>query len=244
MDDNIPFAIAFLLGLGSSFHCIGMCGGIISALSLSLPVQTRNQPLQLLTLVCAYNVGRIGSYSLAGGLIGYFAYLSPLSSSGSFIYLIIQCLASAFLVGLGLHIAGWFPQMKKIEAAGLILWKYLQPFGKRFVPANNIPKAVMAGAVWGWLPCGLVYSVLLWTLSSMDPLKGALYMFMFGLGTLPSMISAGLASNAIMLMSAQAKLRTAAGIFIIVLGLASPFLNISSLTHSGGSSPSTGASHH
>lgn len=244
MADNISFLLAFLLGLSSSFHCIGMCGGIISALSLSLPAQTKGQPLRLFGLLCAYNIGRIGSYSLAGGIVGYLAYLSPLSAISNSAYIILQCLAAAFLVGLGMHIAGWFPQMKKLESAGLLLWKYLQPLGRRFIPANTIPRAIMVGMVWGWLPCGLVYSVLLWTLSSTDPLKGALYMFMFGLGTLPSMLSTGLASNAIVRISGLIKLRTAAGILIIILGLASPFLQISMMNYSGQAAHSTGHAHH
>lgn len=244
MADNISFLLAFLLGLSSSFHCTAMCGGIISALSLSLSAQTKGQPLRLFGLLCAYNVGRIGSYSLAGGIVGYLAYLSPLSAINSSAYIILQCLAATFLVGLGLHIAGWFPQMKKLESAGLLLWKYLQPLGRHFIPANTIPRAIMVGMVWGWLPCGLVYSVLLWTLSSFDPLKGALYMFMFGLGTLPSMLSTGLASNVVILISAQIKFRTAAGILIIILGLLSPFLHISMLNLSGDGADSGNHSHH
>ena len=244
MSDNISFLLAFLLGLSSSFHCIGMCGGIISALSLSLPAQTKNQPLRLFSLLCAYNMGRIGSYSLAGGIVGYLAYLSPLSVISSSAYIILQCLAAAFLVSLGLHIAGWFPQMKKLESAGLLLWKHLQPLGRRFIPANTIPRAILVGVVWGWLPCGLVYSVLLWTLSSIDPFKGAMYMFMFGLGTLPSMLSTGLASNLVIKMSAQIKLRTAAGILIIILGLLSPFLHINMLNLSEDGADSSSHSHH
>ncbi len=244
MQDNISFTLAFLLGLSSSFHCIAMCGGIISALSLSLPAQTRRRPWRLFSLVFAYNLGRIASYALAGGLVGYLAYLSPLSSASSIAYLIMQWMASAFLVGLGLHIAGWFPQMKKIESIGLFLWKYLQPLGRRFIPANTIPRSIMAGIVWGWLPCGLVYSVLLWTLSSIDPVKGAIYMAMFGLGTLPSMLTAGLASNVIMKFSSLIKMRVMAGLLIIILGLLSPFLEFVFMNHSAEASQSTEHSHH
>jgi uncharacterized protein len=244
MHDNISYSLVFLLGISSSFHCIGMCGGIISALSLSLPAQARSQPIRLFSLVCGYNLGRIASYSLAGGIVGYIAYLSPLSSASNTAYVIMQCLASAFLVALGLHIAGWFPQMKLIEALGLHVWRHIQPLGKRFIPVESMPSAIMLGMVWGWLPCGLVYSVLLWTISSVDPVKGAIYMFIFGLGTLPSMLSTALASNAIMKISKMAKYRLLAGVLIIILGLASPFLQLSMLEKSGDAPHSMEHSHH
>ncbi len=244
MHDNITFALAFLLGLSSSLHCIGMCGGIINALSMSLSQQTESRPLRLFILICAYNFGRIGSYSLAGAVVGYLAYLSPLSSMSNSAYIILQSAAAAFLVALGLHVAGWFPQVKKIEAAGLYLWKYLQPLGKRFIPANTIPRAIMVGMVWGWLPCGLVYSVLLWTLSSIDAFKGAMYMFMFGLGTLPSMVATGLVGSSIMKISSQLKFRKIAGLLIILLGLTSPFLQFTLFDSTEEGSQSTEHSHH
>ena len=244
MHDNISFTLAFILGLSSSFHCIAMCGGIISALSLSLPAETRNKPLQLASLVCAYNFGRITSYSIAGGIVGFLAYLSPLSTMTSSAYLVFQLVAAGFLVALGLHIAGWLPQMKRIESIGLSLWKYLQPVGKHFIPANTIPRSVMIGMIWGWLPCGLVYSVLLWTISSSDPVKGALYMFIFGLGTLPSMLLSALTSNAILKVSTFKKLRIFAGLTIITLGLASATIQFGVMNHSGGKPDATEHSHH
>jgi sulfite exporter TauE/SafE len=244
MLENISISLAFLLGISSSFHCIGMCGGIISALSLSLPAETRGQPIRLFGLICAYNFGRITSYTIAGGLAGYLVYLSPVSSMTSAAYLAFQILATGFLIALGLHIAGWLPQMKKIEMIGLLLWKYLQPLGRRFIPANTIPRSLMIGLIWGWLPCGLVYSVLLWTLSSADPIKGASYMFMFGLGTLPSMIITALFSDSIIRASSFTKLRKFAGVLIIMLGLTTAYIQFGLMDHSTESSDARGHSHH
>jgi uncharacterized protein len=244
MHDNISITLAFILGLSSSFHCIAMCGGIISALSLSLPAETRSKPMQLASLVCAYNFGRLASYSIAGGIVGYLAYLSPLSTMSNSAYLIFQLIAAGFLVALGLHIAGWLPQLKKVESMGLHLWKYLQPIGKHFIPANTIPRSVMIGMIWGWLPCGLVYSVLLWTISSSDPVKGALYMFMFGLGTLPSMILSALTSNIFLKVSSLKKLKVFAGIMIIVLGLASVTIQFGFMDHTADNANPSEHSHH
>jgi sulfite exporter TauE/SafE len=98
--------------------------------------------------------------------------------------------------------------------------------------------------IWGWLPCGLVYSVLLWTLSSVDALKGGMYMFMFGLGTLPSMLFTGMASNAIIKISSLKSLRITAGLLIIFLGLASVILQLGVMNHADENTPSMKHSHH
>jgi uncharacterized protein len=110
MNDSISITLALLLGLGSSFHCLAMCGGIISALSLGLSAEIRSHPVRIFKLSCAYNAGRISSYTVAGGIAGYLAYLSPLSTETSTAYIIFQSFATAFLIALGLHIAGCLPQ--------------------------------------------------------------------------------------------------------------------------------------
>ncbi len=223
---------------------MAMCGGIINALTLSLSAEIRNQSLRFFSLICAYNLGRISSYTLMGALVGYLSYLSPLSSVNSLPYVFMQYLASIFLIGLGLHVAGWFPQMKKIESVGMYIWKYLRVFAGNFVPANTISRSIMAGLIWGWLPCGMVYAVLLWTLSSVSPANGAIYMLMFGLGTLPSMIFMGLASNAITTILSLKRLRVTTGLIIILLGLASPVLKLGLVDNSGSATNNDQHSYH
>ena len=118
MNTSLSITVAFILGLGSSLHCIGMCGGIISALSLSIPSSLRDKTPACLLIVSAFNIGRIGSYTLAGLLVGILVHLSPASGNNSLPHLVIQVLASALLLAIGLHLTGGFPQLKKIESLG------------------------------------------------------------------------------------------------------------------------------
>jgi len=231
MDMDLSIGVAFVLGIGSSIHCVGMCGGIVSALSLGLPEKTRKSTLSHFMLVCSYNAGRIISYTIAGLVVGTIGYVSPLSSSGGRMYVVLQFLAFLFLAALGLHIAGYLPQLKKIETIGLRVWNLIRPLGKHVIPADTVARAIVAGSIWGWLPCGLVYAVLVWTLASVHPWEGALYMFVFGLGTLPSMVTTGLASNAFA-RAAGGSLRRLCGLVIITLGLLAFVMNIGMGEHS------------
>ncbi len=114
--------------------------------------------------------------------------------------------------------------MKKIEYAGMKFWQLIQPMSKHFIPVTTLPKALMVGALWGWLPCALVYSVLLWSATSGSAVKGALYMLFFGLGTLPSMVMTGIAGDKLFNVLRRQTLRATAGAIIILLGLASLYL--------------------
>ncbi len=221
MDTNsqLTLAAAFLIGLGSSFHCLGMCGGIVSALSLSLPDTARSSSSRLLLLMSAFNFGRIASYSVIGGLFGFFVTLLPLSGGNSFLYFVLQALAATFLICLGIHVSGYLPGLKKIESIGLRLWSYIQPLGKRFIPVTTAEKAFTLGAIWGWLPCGLVYSVLLWASTANSPLLSALYMLMFGLGTMPALLITGFSGGKVLTLASSVKLRKIAGAIIVMIGL-------------------------
>ena len=213
-----------MLGLGSSFHCLGMCGGIISALSLGLPDNVRTNKRRSFFLISSYNLGRIGSYSLLGVASGFLASLAPSTENPAVWHFIVQCIASVFLICLGLHISGYLPQLKRIELLGLRVWAYIRPLGKRFLPTTTIPRALALGAIWGWLPCGLVYSALLWAVTANSPWLSAFYMFMFGLGTLPAMLISGLAGSSLLGFANSIYLKRLAGSVIVILGLSLLYL--------------------
>jgi uncharacterized protein len=126
----------------------------------------------------------------------------------------------------------------------MFLWKYLQPIGKRFIPADTLPRCFIVGMIWGWLPCGLVYSVLLWTLSSADPGMGMLYMFTFGIGTLPSMLLMSVGSNLVVKVAATKNMKIATGLLIIILALASAYVQLGGMHHSSENSEPMNHSHH
>lgn len=229
MELNYP--IAFTLGLFSTVHCLGMCGGIITALSLGLPEDIRQNRIWFTTLVCAYNLGRVLSYTVAGALAGIFGHIILSLIQNSTGHYILRILAGLILVLLGLHIAGWTPALKRIEGMGNRVWRVIRPIGGYFLPVDSVPKALLMGCIWGWLPCGMVYSVLLWSAASVDPVVATLCMLSFGLGTLPGMISAGLLSNSLQRLFARANIRKIFAVIIICFGIASPWIHFNQTMH-------------
>ena len=233
---ELDLLAAFTLGLFSTVHCLGMCGGIITALSLGLPDKLQQDKRRFAALICCYNLGRVLSYSLAGALAGVFGLLLLDLIGNDIGHYALRLLAGLMLVLIGLHIGGWISALRKLEGVGNKLWQLIRPIGRWFLPVDNLYKALLMGSLWGWLPCGLVYSVLLWSATSGDPVSGTLTMFCFGLGTLPGMITAGLFSNSLQQLALRANIRKIFATVIIVFGLISPWLNVSHQAHETSSS--------
>lgn len=230
MPAELSYLAALLIGLLSTFHCWGMCGGIIGALSLAIPAPVRRSRLRELLMLVCYNLGRIGSYGIAGLLMASAGFLLG-AAAGTAGHFVLRALSGLILVLLGLHIAGWFRGLELVEKAGGRIWRLLQPLGRPFLPMDHPYKAVVIGAIWGWLPCGLVYSVLLWAAASADPVSGATYMLAFGLGTLPGMLAAGWFAGRLPASRHLPLLRKAAGVVLVLLGLAvlfAPYLSAGS----------------
>jgi len=211
---------AFILGLFSTVHCLGMCGGIIGALSLSLPERVRLHRGRLLAFITTYNIGRILSYSFAGMIVGYIgaeaAAYTDMSDGPS----LLRHTGAVMMIAIGLYLVGWFPQLTKVERIGKPLWNILQPIGRRLVPVNKLPKALLYGLIWGWLPCGMVYFVLVWALTSGSATQGAMTMAAFGLGTLPSLLAAGLAASWLKRFTQSQLTRQLVGAAVIVMAIA------------------------
>ena len=110
-----------------------------------------------------------------------------------------------------------------VETVGRPLWRVLEPLGRRMLPVDTLPKAALFGVIWGWLPCGLVYAAVIYSVTTGSALNGALFMLSFGLGTLPSMVTTGMLSGWILRMTRQPGVRTTMGVLIIVLALLTIF---------------------
>ncbi|SFT85947.1 sulfite exporter TauE/SafE family protein [Pseudomonas marincola] len=205
-------ASALILGLLGGGHCLGMCGGLMGALTLAIPPEQRGKRLQLLI---AYNAGRIFSYTCAGLIIGL-AGFAVANSPGA---MILRVIAACLLIAMGLYLAGIWSGLTRIEALGRGLWRYIQPLTKRFMPVTSLPRAVILGALWGWLPCGLVYSTLLWAASQGNALDSAALMLAFGLGTIPVLLATGLAAERLNGFLRNRGVRIAAGIMVMLFGL-------------------------
>lgn len=191
-----------------------MCGGIVSALSLQGP-----QGRAAISIHLAYNAGRIASYAFAGALVGVLGQLigSLLPWQRGLYFL-----ASLMLVAMGLYLIGFTQGLAWIERGGQMLWRRIQPITARFLPVRGPKQALSLGLLWGWLPCGLVYSALTTALASGSAVQGTLLMLAFGLGTLPNLLLAGLLMMRFRRFAQARATRVIAGLLVLgygVLGL-------------------------
>ncbi|WP_247268344.1 sulfite exporter TauE/SafE family protein [Pseudomonas sp. YL2] len=203
---------ALILGLLGGGHCLGMCGGLMGALTLAIPKEQRSRRFRLLL---AYNLGRILSYATAGLLIG----LAGWAVANSPAAMVMRILAGLLLIAMGLYLAGWWSGLTRIESLGRGLWRYIQPVANRLLPVSTLPRALLLGALWGWLPCGLVYSTLLWSASQGNALDSALLMLAFGLGTWPVLLATGLAAERVTALLRKRSVRMAGGLLVILFGI-------------------------
>lgn len=191
MLSDIGFLSALLVGFFGGVHCVGMCGGIVGALTFGLPESLRNRPAGAWPFHFAYNLGRISSYTLAGALAGGLGagllQLTELRQAQQ----LLQIVAALFMAALGLYLGGWWSGLRHVERLGGGVWRRIEPLGRGLLPVATPTRAFLLGLVWGWLPCGLVYSVLIWALAAGGALQGAQLMFAFGLGTLPNLLLMG-----------------------------------------------------
>lgn len=213
MLDLAPLLVsAVILGLLGGGHCLGMCGGLMSALTFAIPKEQRSRRFKLLL---AYNVGRILSYALAGLLLGLAGW-AVANSPGA---MAMRIVAGLLLIVMGLYLAGWWSGLTRIEGLGRGLWRYLQPIATRLLPVSSLPRALLLGALWGWLPCGLVYSTLIWSASQGSAIDSALLMLAFGVGTWPVLLATGLAAERISALLRKRSVRMAGGLMVILFGL-------------------------
>jgi sulfite exporter TauE/SafE len=191
------------LGLASGVHCVGMCGGIVTAFStirFNPRPQWRRQVL--------FNAGRISTYALAGAAAGSAGWLLSLQNS-------LYLFANVVLILVGLHLAG-FGALLRLERLGGPLWRRLQPLAARASAKGN---PYFAGLLWGWLPCGLVYAALAIAVSGGDAFSGSAAMFAFGLGTLPWLLAAGAAAAQLRRWMSFPAVRLAVGGGVMAFGV-------------------------
>lgn len=227
---EITFITAFFVGLFSTVHCLGMCGGIVGALTFSLPEHIRSNRWRLIPYVSAYNIGRITSYSLAGALAGGLGG-NILGLFPTYGHLVLQLTASILMIGIGLYLAGWFPSFVRIEHIGKPIWKKLEPISQKLIPVKSPGHAYLFGLVWGWLPCGLVYTALIWSATASSAKDGALLMLAFGAGTLPAVMIAGILTGWFTRLIRTSYIRPIIGLIIITMALITGYLALLHSTH-------------
>ncbi len=206
---------AFVMGLLGGTHCVGMCGGLSSAFTYALPEASR-RGIALVGWQLLYNAGRLLTYMLLGLLAGIL--LSGLQDLGS-VGTAIRWFAGLFMMLLGAYLAGWFQALAALERLGGPLWRWMAPLRQRLLPIRHPAQAVAAGMLWGFLPCGLVYSAMALAITRAEPLQSALVMLAFGLGTLPTLLATGTASAQLRRVLQRPGTRQTAGALVILFGL-------------------------
>jgi len=212
---SIDYLSAFVIGLLGSGHCIGMCGGITTMLTSAIAPQKNSQ--KQLKLVSAYHFGRIFSYALIGAIVGFSSSIAAKNIGLPLGFM--RIVAAIFLILLGLYLGQWLMWLSKVESVGKIVWRHLSPISKKFIPVKNAKQALALGALWGWLPCGLIYSTLTWSLASGNAISGALIMASFGLGTLPALLSISLGTFGVKSLLTNVKFKKIMAIVIIIYGI-------------------------
>ncbi|MES2537080.1 MAG: sulfite exporter TauE/SafE family protein [Pseudomonadota bacterium] len=230
--DGINLVPVFLVGLLGSVHCIGMCGGIVAAFSAA-PAPQRNFPVAVAAYrapalgavdgalrVLSYNTGRIASYVMAGAIAGGIAGGARALTGISTLQVGGYWLANLMLVALGLYLMDVWRGLARLEAAGHVVWRHIAPLMKPLLPMDSPLKALALGGIWGWLPCGMVYSVLLTAIMSGSALSGAAVMLAFGLGTLPMLLAMGLLGTHMKGWARRRSVRVAGGLLVLAFGIA------------------------
>jgi uncharacterized protein len=219
--ETLSLWAALVAGLAGSGHCLAMCGGIAGALAMRGKHAATGGVGPRLSLALAYNVSRVASYTLAGAIAGLLGQALVRTVDVASLSLVLRVAAGGVMVAAaGRLLFGW-RLLDPLEAAGSRLWRTLLPWasGRKGSPREGVPGAIALGLAWGWLPCGLTYSMLLLAATTADVVQGGLVMAAFGIGTLPAMVSATVAfDRAARALASRATLRTAAGSLLLAFG--------------------------
>ena len=207
--DPTVLSTAFLAGLLGSGHCFGMCGGIAAGLGAMSRGRGVMPALQ-------FNLARLASYAMLGLIsAGILGGLSGIAQAGRW----LRLLTALMIFMIGLRFLFNFRGLELIERGGAGLWKKIMPIALRAGERQDWLGRVTLGLCWGFLPCGLVYTVLLTAASTGNPAGGALTMFVFGAGTLPAMVGLTIAAPALSAFLEDRAVRKVIGFALIVLAL-------------------------
>jgi hypothetical protein len=215
---ELAWVSAFLVGFLGSTHCIGMCGGIVGALTLGAKRDPVAGAWSQLSYLVAYNVGRIATYAAIGAALGFIGAQVFQATPSAGAQLIARWISGGFMVALGLYLSGWWTGIAALERLGGGIWRRIEPFGRRLLPVNHPGKAFLIGLIWGWLPCGMVYAAAAWSLSAGSGANGAVLMAAFGLGTMPMLFVLGATARWLGAAVRRPAVRRTAGVLVLLLG--------------------------
>ncbi len=205
---SIVLSTAFL----GSGHCLGMCGPVVAAFSLSGRDRRRGFVFHLF-----YNIGRLTTYGIIGVVAGWLGSLLNTTETFSMLSHAILLLTDFIIIGMGMATAGIFTRIRflRLEFPGV-----LQAMTSSAARLQQLPVALSAfpiGMIMGFLPCGFLYAIALAAAGRGDPLEGGLIMLVFGLGTVPSLLLFGSAVQWLTTKARGEMLRWA-GVMVVVMG--------------------------
>jgi sulfite exporter TauE/SafE len=236
------FLPIFLVGLLGGAHCVGMCGGIVSAFSVITPryrtfpaaIEAQSHRVSIIAdgglRVLAFNAGRIASYMLAGAFAGLLGSVPELLQLVT-LQMAGYWLANLMLVALGLTLMNVWHGLTRLEAIAQIAWRRIQPLIRKLLPVTHLWQATALGGLWGWVPCSMVYSVLITALMTGSAVRGALVMLAFGLGTLPLLFIVGVLGTSVQAVLQKKAVRRLAGLLVLMFGLLGLFRAATGLSH-------------
>jgi sulfite exporter TauE/SafE len=189
------YIAAFIAGCAGSAHCFGMCGGMAGALGM----RARNgaaSSLDASLQSVLHNVGRISGYALIGAIGGTFGHSAHWALELTRFESGLRIAAGVLTLLIAIRILSGRNALAPLERLGAKMWLRIRPLAVRSSVNQQWAGSIATGLLWGWLPCGLVYSIALMTLTTRSAAQGAATMIAFGLGTLPAMTAASVALGA------------------------------------------------
>ncbi len=213
---DLTIIAGFVAGFAGSIHCVAMCGGLVGVVSATM----KASPGRALIYWSCYHFGRISSYIIAGmvagGVAGMVADIFAIDRTHD----VGSIIAGIFLIILAGHVAQWWNLLSIVEQAGGRLWQKVVPLFSRYLTPKLHRHAIIGGLLWGWIPCGLVYSTLVVAAASTDAIGGGLTMAAFGIGTLPMLIVMGVVAGQLERFRKISWLRNVFAILLCALGAA------------------------
>jgi uncharacterized protein len=228
--NTISFSAAFIAGVAGSAHCFAMCGGLAGAFGMRVR-SSATATSNAFSNALPYHAGRLSGYAVAGaacGLLGAtLQTILDLARIGAW----LRTASGVLLLMIALRtLSPWNP-LRWLETLGAKFWRGLQPLTRKTAALNGNAHAIALGFLWGWLPCGLVYSMLLFAALSGRALDGATILLAFGLGTLPAMLASSvLTAQARNLLRSQWP-RLASGVLLLALGVWMIWISLSAAGH-------------
>lgn len=211
---------AMVMGWLGGVHCLGMCGPLVGAFTFALAPAIQQSARQVGLMQLVYNLGRISSYALLGAIAGLVGLI--LIEAGSLISAQRWLLgfAGIWMLILAAWLLGWSSLPTRLES-GLSNWwsAKSQRWRRQLLPVKHGYQAYLMGLVWGWMPCGLVYSSLILAMSAGSIISGSLVMLAFGLGTLPNLLLIGASTFWLTRLKQQFWLAPVAAIGMALFGL-------------------------